>query len=67
MSAKSDGPFSVKTEPEDYGWGAILASAEDEARKSTQGRLLVRDRVKMLGRDSIYNLTGLVRAYDSCY
>ena len=63
MTASSGGTSSVDTAPEDYGWGTILASAEDEARKSTQGRRLVRDRVKELGKESIYNLTGLVRAF----
>jgi L-seryl-tRNA(Ser) seleniumtransferase len=46
-----------------YEPGTILASAEDEARKSTQGRQLIRARVQTLGKDSIYNLTGLVRTF----
>jgi L-seryl-tRNA(Ser) seleniumtransferase len=46
-----------------YEHGTILASAEDEARKSTQGRQLIRARVQALGKDSIYNLTGLVRTF----
>ena len=49
--------------PESYGYGQILSGPESEARKSTQGRLLVRERVLSLGRDAIYNLTGLVRAF----
>ena len=49
--------------PAAYEHGTILASAEDEARKSTQGRRLIRERVKALGQESIYNLTGLVRTF----
>ena len=49
--------------PAAYEHGTILASAEDEARKSTQGRRLIRERVKTLGKESIYNLTGLVRTF----
>ena len=48
--------------PAAYEHGTILASAEDEARKSTQGRRLIGERVKALGKESIYNLTGLVRS-----
>ena len=46
-----------------YGHGTILASAADETRKSTQGRHMIRARVMVLGKDSIYNLTGLVRTF----
>jgi L-seryl-tRNA(Ser) seleniumtransferase len=49
--------------PEAYARGPILASAEDEARKSTQGRRMIQERVKALGKESIYNLTGLVRTF----
>jgi hypothetical protein len=35
--------------PAAYEHGTVLASAEDEARKSTQGRRLIRERVKALG------------------
>ena len=49
--------------PEEYVRGRILSSLEAEAQKSTQGRRMVRERVLALGRDSIYNLTGLVRAF----
>jgi len=54
---------AVAARPAAYERGMILASAEDEARKSTQGRRLIRQRVLAQGRDSIYNLTGLVRAF----
>jgi len=53
----------VATRPAEYGHGTILASAEDEARKSTQGRRMIQERVKAMGKDSIYNLTGLVRTF----
>jgi L-seryl-tRNA(Ser) seleniumtransferase len=49
--------------PAAYGHGTILAGAADEARKSTQGRRMIRERVMALGKDSIYNLTGLVRTF----
>jgi L-seryl-tRNA(Ser) seleniumtransferase len=55
--------ITAVTRPAAYERGTILASAEDEARKSTQGRRLVRERVMALGKDSIYNLTGLVRTF----
>jgi pyridoxal phosphate-dependent enzyme len=54
---------AVITRPTAYERGTILASAEDEARKSTQGRRLIRERVQAFGKDSIYNLTGLVRTF----
>jgi hypothetical protein len=40
--------------PASYGHGTILAGAADEARKSTQGRRMIRARVMALGQDSIY-------------
>src|SRR3712207_5646368 len=49
--------------PASYGHGTILAGAADEAHKSTQGRRLIRERVMARGKDSIYNLTGLVRTF----
>ena len=49
--------------PEAYAYGNILSGPEAEARKSTHGRSMVRDRALALGKDSIYNLTGLVRAF----
>ena len=39
--------------PASYGHGTILAGAADEARKSTQGRRMIRERVMALGQDSI--------------
>lgn len=53
----------VATRPAAYERGTILANAEDEARKSTHGRRMIRERVKAQGKDSIYNLTGLVRTF----
>ncbi len=55
--------IALAQEPEVYARGDILSSLEAEAQKSTQGRRMVRERVLALGRDSIYNLTGLVRAF----
>jgi hypothetical protein len=54
---------AVAVKPASYGHGPILSSAADEARKSTQGRRMIRERVMALGKDSIYNLTGLVRTF----
>lgn len=53
----------MSVRPLAYQHGTILSGAETEAQKSTQGRRLVRDRSLSLGKDSIYNLTGLVRAF----
>ncbi len=63
MTSGEGGRLGVATRPEDYERGAILSGPEAEARKSTQGRRMVRDRVLALGKDSIYNLTGLVRTF----
>src|SRR5919106_1148257 len=52
--------------PASYGHGTILASAADEAHKSTHGRRMIRERVMALGQDSIYNPPAMhpdVRAY----
>jgi L-seryl-tRNA(Ser) seleniumtransferase len=54
---------SIAPRPAAYGRGTILCDAEAEARKSTRGRWLVRQRVLEHGKDSIYNLTGLVRTF----
>ena len=63
MATEARGSTAMAGRPKAYAMGSILASGEDEARKSTQGRRLVRERVKALGRNSIYNFTGLVRAF----
>lgn len=49
--------------PKPYQQGTILSSAVDEARKSHQGRRMVRDHILSFGRDSLYNLTGLSRSF----
>ena len=49
--------------PEPHQRGTILASPVEEEIKSTQGRKMVRERVISLGRDSLYNLTGLSRSF----
>lgn len=53
----------MSARPLAYQHGTILSGAEAEAQKSTQGRRLVRERSLSSGKDSIYNLTGLVRAF----
>ncbi len=63
MTTQDNSETAVAAPPQDYPRGQILATSADEARKSTQGRRLVRDRVLSLGKDAIYNMTGLVRAF----
>ena len=46
-----------------YAWGEVLASHDDEARRMLTGRGLIRERVARLGPASVYNLTGLIRAF----
>lgn len=63
MAAREIDQPTIVQKPELYARGQILSDPEAEARKSTQGRLMVRERILALGKDSIYNLTGLVRAF----
>jgi len=63
MTTQDNAQSAIAARPQDYPRGQILASSADEARKSTHGRRLVRDRVLSLGKDAIYNMTGLVRAF----
>src|SRR5262249_40123996 len=63
MPTGSTTSHAVAVRPAAYGHGTILASAADEARKSTQGRRMIRERVMALGRTSTYTLPGLVRTF----
>src|SRR5215471_16589299 len=63
MTMGSTHGYAVADRPAAYGHGTILTSAADEARKSTQGRRLIRQRILAMGQDSVYNLTGLVRTF----
>ena len=63
MAAREIDQSTIVQKPEPYARGQILPDPEAEARKSTHGRLMVRERILALGKDSIYNLTGLVRAF----
>ena len=63
MTMGNTNSHAVAARPASYGHGTILASAADEARKSTQGRHMIRARVMAPGKDSIYNLIGLVRTF----
>ena len=56
----SDGTVGA---PESYRYGSIISSPEVEAKKALHGRSMVRQRVLALGKDSIYNMTGLVRTF----
>ena len=48
---------------EAYRYGTILASPVEEAKKSQQGRRMIQERILSLGKDSVFNLTGLVRTF----
>ena len=50
MNQSKKNHTAVAAPPRDYPRGQILASSADEARKSTQGRRLVRERVLSLGK-----------------
>ncbi|MEE9532931.1 MAG: aminotransferase class I/II-fold pyridoxal phosphate-dependent enzyme [Acidimicrobiia bacterium] len=63
MAPGDHNPAAMTVGPETYGQGSILARTEDEARRSMQGRRMIRERVMAQGKDSIYNLTGLVRGF----
>ncbi len=63
MSSIENKQVATIQRPEQYARGDILSGPEAEARKSTQGRRLVKERVLALGKDAIFNLTGLVRAF----
>jgi len=62
-------PMDTHTAPGDvqrppaYGYGTVLTDPAAEAQKSTQGRRMIQERVAALGKESIYNLTGLVRTF----
>ena len=56
-------PAAVVGRPEAYTRGNILSGPEAEAKKSTEGRRLVKERVLAMGKESIFNMTGLVRAF----
>ena len=49
--------------PEGYKYGTIISGPVVEAKKALHGRNMIRQRVLALGKDSIYNMTGLVRAF----
>ena len=54
---------AIVERPDDYGRGTILCDVRAEARKSTHGRELIRERILAHGKESVYNLTGLVRTF----
>ena len=58
MASGNINAHAVAVRPASYGYGTILTGAEAEARKSTQGRRMIRERILALGKDRIYNLTG---------
>jgi L-seryl-tRNA(Ser) seleniumtransferase len=46
-----------------YARGKILAGSEDEVRRMLRGRALIRERGSQLGLGSLFNLTGVTRAF----
>ena len=46
-----------------YAWGQVLRDHDDEARRMLAGRALIRERVARAGDGSVYNMTGLIRAF----
>ncbi len=62
-SGKTPNMRAVPEAPPTYGYGDVLSGAEVEAKKSDHGRDLIRHRILTQGKDNIYNLTGLVRAF----
>ena len=63
MSTEKSPKAAVVGRPEAYPRGSILSGPEAEAKKSTEGRRLVKERVLAMGKESIFNMTGLVRAF----
>lgn len=58
-----NGSDLVLEAPEGYKYGTILSSPSVEAKKAINGRAMVRQQILAKGKDSIYNMTGLVRAF----
>ena len=56
-------PGALAEAPEGYRYGSIISSPVVEAKKALHGRNMIRQRVLARGKDSIYNMTGLVRAF----
>ncbi len=59
----SIGPDLVLEAPEGYRYGSVITGPDVEAKKALHGRRLIQQRVLTQGKDSIYNMTGLVRAF----
>ena len=55
--------YGMVEPPEAYKYGSIISSPIAEAKKALHGREMIRRRVLTQGKDSIYNMTGLVRAF----
>ena len=49
--------------PTPFADGIILSDPQAQVRKMTNAYRIIRERTLTQGRDSIYNLTGLVRAF----
>ena len=62
----TDGPNMLDIDleaPPQYRYGSVITGPEVEAKKALHGRNMIRKRVLAQGKDSIFNLTGLVRAF----
>ena len=62
-ASSSKTPVATVGAPEDYAYGDIISGPIVEAKKALHGRNMIRKRILALGKDSIYNMTGLVRAF----
>ena len=60
LSKTSDGPVAA---PEGYRYGSVITGPDVEAKKALHGRRMIKERILGLGKESIYNMTGLVRAF----
>ena len=59
----SDVSDPIVDQPGYYKYGSIISDPVVEAKKALNGRSMIRQRILALGKDSIYNMTGLVRAF----
>jgi pyridoxal phosphate-dependent enzyme len=49
--------------PEGYRYGTVITGPEAESRKAVHGRKMIQQRILAHGKESLYNMTGLVRAF----
>ena len=49
--------------PENYRYGTVITGPDFEAKKAVHGRRMIQQRILTHGKESLYNMTGLVRAF----